>query len=740
MARPFAVLGFSVYGALLLAALGGPPAAGAALWVCVTAALCLGAVKWNKHRRHAPPAGVLAERAPLFSTACLLMAAALAFFLYQYGTLVEPAQKWAGQKCTIKARVLDYPEPRYHRYYYRLRVEEVDKTTVKPFTIRLSASVPLYCQPYDWVECPVSFYAFDTEGLYSQRSLRLAGGCQLGAYLAGGGGVRIPCGETSPGRALALLRKGLSRRFSQLLPPEDAGLMQAMLLGDRDSLPEGAYEDFRLIGCAHLLVVSGLHMGAVAGLTALLMRRTHLRPLPRTLLSAAVLLAYLFVTGFPVSGVRAFIMCAAHLLGGCLGRRADGVNSLGLALLLICLQDPFSGGDLSLALSAFATLGILTLSPAIRRFLLRPLESRPRAKALLSPAAACLSVTLSVTAFTVPWQILAFQGISLLSPLANLLLAAPCTLLLYCALLTLLFSLLPGLAPLARPFAFCAGWLSRPARSLAGSLAAVPRAYVHLGPVQAVLLLGALFILLALCLPKAGRLRMRAAAGLMALFLTVFSCWQAHRTQGFAYVALYGAGDNACIAILQGQEAAVLQTGAREGSCISMLRRSQAGRVATLFLPQDGASQRLCARQVTAAFPTAQVLLPPGAYIGRDLSPEATGASVSFLPPGGRFQALPGIEAAYQEDGSLRFTIHGAAFSLEPTASGPILRVKQGSLSESFENSSFTVLLADDIIDVSADRPLAQELLAGRYAGPPPSGGLRLAVSPAGHVTVQEGS
>lgn len=726
MARPFAVLGFSVYGALFLAALGGPHAAQAVLCVCTAVSLCwagvrLAAAKWDGNRRLTVLAGAFAKRTPLFVITCLLAAAALVHYQYCYENQVLPAQKWAGKKCSIKARVMDEPEARYHRYYYRLKVEEVDKTAVEPFTIRLSAALPLYCEPYDWVECPVSFYAFDSEGIYSQQDMRLANGYQLGAYLSGGGGTRIACEEDSAGKALTRLRKTLARKFSQLLPPDEAGFMQAMLLGRKDSLLADAYEDFRLIGCAHLLVVSGLHMGAVAGLAAFLLRRTGLRPWARTLLSTAVLTGYLCATGFPVSGVRAFLMCAVYLLGECLGYRADSVNSLGLALLLLCLQDPFSGGDLSLALSVFATLGILLFSGKIRDALLRPLEAFPKARALLRPAASGLGITLSVMVFTVPWQIMAFRGVSALSPLANLLLAAPCTLLLYNSLLTLLFSLLPGLSALARPFAFCAGLLCRLVRWMAASLAAVPRAYVYLGPVETVLFLGLLLVLVLLCLPTADRLRWRLAAALMAVFLVGLSCWQGYRTQGVVTVALCGGGDDTCIAIVQGHEAAVLQAGSREGDCVSLLRRCRVGQVTALFLPEDGAAQRLSTRNVLSAFPTEYLLLPEGSYIGRDLSPDATGAPVFFVKHGGHFEVFPDVFVSYKEEGSLQFTVNGAGFSVEFAKEGPVVRFWEANRQKSRENSPFTVSLSDAIIETAPD-------------------GLRLAVSPQGSVSVLEGS
>lgn len=664
------------------------------------------------------------------------MALALALFLADSSAAGLPAQQWAGKKADVKARVMDYPEKRYHRCYYRLRVEEIDGVPVKPFTLRLSAATSLYCEPYDWVECPVGFYAFEEGGLYSQKNIRLAGGFQLGGYLAGGGGTRIPFAGVTLGKLLARLRNTLSRQFSQCLPSEDVGLLQAMVLGKRDGLQDEAFADFRLIGCAHLLVVSGLHMGAVAGLASRLLRRIPLRKGPRALLTTAVLAGYLCVTGFPVSAVRAFVMSLVYLLGGAVGRRGDSVNSLGFALLLICLHNPLSAGDLGLALSVFATLGIVTLAAKIKNAMLRPLEKSPQIKALCTPLAGGLSVTFSVTAATAPWHIAAFRGISLFAPLANLLLVLPCTLLLYCALLLLAFSVVPVLRPLARPLAFCAGWLSRIVRRIARVLASVPQAYVYLGAVQALLLLIFLLILLLLCLPRENRLRWRVMAGLLAVFIIAVALSQSYIGQGSVTIAVSGVGEDACIAIIQNHKAAILQAGAREGSCVSLLRRNQVEEVSSIFLPVDGADERRCVREIFSAFPVERLVLPEGAYVGRGLAPSLSETYMDFAPPGGQFHAFADMDIGYGGDGStLHFRANGTGFTVELAESGPFLRVNPAGS----ENSSFTVLLADDIIDVTPGGELWQALSSGRYILPDSADGLRLVVGRGGGVAIQEG-
>ena len=63
-----------------------------------------------------------------------------------------PWQGLDGEKLQVRAQVLDYPEERYHRYYYKLRVEALRQEegaleAVGPFTLRLSSTMPLACDP-----------------------------------------------------------------------------------------------------------------------------------------------------------------------------------------------------------------------------------------------------------------------------------------------------------------------------------------------------------------------------------------------------------------------------------------------------------------------------------------------------------------------------------------------------------------------------------------------------------------
>ena len=136
-----------------------------------------------------------------------------------------PWQGLDGEKLQVRAQVLDYPEERYHRYYYKLRVEALGQEegaleAVGPFTLRLSSTMPLAC-----------FQAGG--GLYSTRNARLADGFQAGAYLSQYGGIAVERDSAvSPGEMLVELRHQVGRAMDRLLPRREAGLLRAMVLGD----------------------------------------------------------------------------------------------------------------------------------------------------------------------------------------------------------------------------------------------------------------------------------------------------------------------------------------------------------------------------------------------------------------------------------------------------------------------------------------------------------------------------
>ena len=86
------------------------------------------------------------------------------------------------------------------------------------------------------------------------------------------------------------------------------------------------------------MAVSGLHLSVIVGSLYWLLRKLRLSAWLTTVLTGAVLLVYDGVAGFSASVVRASLMMAVLLAARLFGRKADGLNSLGLAVFLLCTE------------------------------------------------------------------------------------------------------------------------------------------------------------------------------------------------------------------------------------------------------------------------------------------------------------------------------------------------------------------------------------------------------------------
>ena len=655
MVRPFALLGFSAYGALALCAALGPDAARPLGFLCLglACAIALGravlgffwgrrGIWTEKELSGETPRALSAFRSLFWAAAAIALAGAACVLYLLAWQQAAPWQGLDGEKLQVRAQVLDYPEERYHRYYYKLRVEALGQEegaleAVGPFTLRLSSTMPLACDPYDRVECLVTFRAFEEGGgLYSTRNARLADGFQAGAYLSQYEGIAVERDSAvSPGEMLVQLRHQVGRAMDRLLPRREAGLLRAMVLGDSGGVSEEDMSRFRQLGVSHILVVSGLHMTILAGFMQFLLCRFPIRKAVRNALTALVLVLFLALSGFQPSACRGAAMYGVLLLADSTGRRADSLNSLGLAVLLVCLFAPFSGGDLGFALSVLATLGIVVLyRPVYQAFVGKRLAGL--ARRLWKPVAASLAVTVAALLGTFPVQLAVFGGLPLLTPLANLLLVFPSTLLLYASFCGAFLSLLPATAPLAAPFVWAAGWLARFLLGAAGFLAQWKGTFLPLtGEVALAVVIGLLLLLMAAGLVGQDRPLRAVLGGCMAVLAVFGGVFQGWLTQDTVIFAVPAAEESSCVVMIQDGKAAVLSLGGyRTGAVAELLQRYRVTQVEALCLPDRGPEAREAAVQVLEEHGAKQLVLPEDAYVGRDLELALGDALPVFLEGG----------------------------------------------------------------------------------------------------------
>lgn len=152
--------------------------------------------------------------------------------------------------------------------------------------------------------------------------------------------------EISIGR----MRKSIAKRVFEASPERTAGLQTALLTGIRDHIPDQQTESLRASGLAHILAISGLHMGMVsfgvyAALTFMLAsieqwaRGRDVRKIA-ALLGIAAATVYLLLSGASVATQRAFIMVCIAFLAVLLDRRVLSLRSVAIAALLTLLIRP----------------------------------------------------------------------------------------------------------------------------------------------------------------------------------------------------------------------------------------------------------------------------------------------------------------------------------------------------------------------------------------------------------------
>ena len=189
-----------------------------------------------------------------------------------------------------------------------------------------------------------------------------------------GSGFFLGAPSVEPARstnAMASLRDAVSRIVRRAAPGQGGAIAAALIVGDRSGIDEETSEALRRSGLAHILAISGLHMGLVTGLVLLAVRSCLslspaivLRHPVRKWAAATALLSgalYLGLSGGSVSAQRAFIMAAIMLGAVLLDRRALTMRNVALAALLVLVFAPHAVLTASFQMSFAAVAALVAL-------------------------------------------------------------------------------------------------------------------------------------------------------------------------------------------------------------------------------------------------------------------------------------------------------------------------------------------------------------------------------------------
>lgn len=282
------------------------------------------------------------------------------------------------------------------------------------------------------------------------------------------------------------LRVTFATTITRVLPQSAAALLIAILLGLRTPALVPLETAFNVTGTAHLIAPSGFKVTILAGLIAQSTQKLYpkrgRRRLPNeqrwqrwtsTLFTVFCIACYTILSGAGAASIRAGIMGSLLVFAPQIKRSYNVYTALALSALLMSLLDPFVLWDVGFQLSFLGTLGIVLLTPYFQRLFL-PLERIPLGHTLKD----MIAVTLAAQLATLPINMISFQNISFIAPLANMLTVPLLEILLIVGVLLCITG------SLFFPCAIVIGWLAWPLLWYVDQCilccASLPAAYLHI--------------------------------------------------------------------------------------------------------------------------------------------------------------------------------------------------------------------------------------------------------------------
>lgn len=166
---------------------------------------------------------------------------------------------------------------------------------------------------------------------------------------------------------------GIKNRCTKIIDnsfdSESAGIVKAMLVADKSTLDKNIKKLYSENGIAHIMAISGVHV-AIIGMTLYgFLRKLRIGRLISGTFSIAIIVLYGIMTGMSSSTERAVIMLILSIAAEYFGRKTDAPTSMGFAMIIMVLGNPYVILDAGFQLSFAAITGVTVVAPQLRKLL-----------------------------------------------------------------------------------------------------------------------------------------------------------------------------------------------------------------------------------------------------------------------------------------------------------------------------------------------------------------------------------
>lgn len=357
-----------------------------------------------------------AEVVPLCVGASLL---ACLLFLFNFNAAVLPERALDSKTAECTFYVTDEAKD---KCLYNAEITSVDlPNAVQNFAVVVKTDGLTDLEPYREYTASLDFYikyddAFKSYGSFSDRVYVNA---KLNYLKNSGDTVR------SPMKYVVDLRKHISNTMVSYLGNYLGGLSVALTTGSKKLLDEGIKSAFTTLGVSHLTAVSGLHLSVITGILLFILRKFRVKKRLASVICILTTLFYIMLADFSGSIVRAGIMLIVILCAEFFGMRGDSLNSLGIAVTVLCLN-PYAVCDIGSVLSVTCILAMVVVFPSfnekLRAKYIDPLN-KTKGEILRDGLFKVLSgfyTSVVVGAVTMPVCYVFFGSVSVISAVANI--------------------------------------------------------------------------------------------------------------------------------------------------------------------------------------------------------------------------------------------------------------------------------------------------------------------------------
>ena len=224
------------------------------------------------------------------------------------------------------------------------------------------------------------------------------------------------------------LRGNITNYLDNTLNNTESGIADAILLGEKTHIPTAITDNYRNSGLAHFLSVSGLHMGAIAGLIFLVIRfllalfpMIALRFDTKKIAAVASLIfsaCYLLISGMAIPAIRAYIMTTVVLIGIIFNRQAISLRMVSFAALAVLIIAPQALISVSFQMSFAAVYALVAFYESYKR---KPYRRRGIFGTVFLYLSGIVICDFVASLATAPFSLYHFHRLALYTSLGNLL-------------------------------------------------------------------------------------------------------------------------------------------------------------------------------------------------------------------------------------------------------------------------------------------------------------------------------